>query len=91
MERVQIEVAGDVAFCRRSNTTVVGDSPEEAVRQLLALLKQEFPPTAVFMLPYMGQDFSPKWEEIRFKPPPKEDEFEEMQKAYEFSRDKEVL
>lgn len=83
MRKIQIEVAGDVAYCHELGTTVVGDDAEDSVRRLLALLKRELPADTIFLLPYMGQDFVMRWHDVRLRVPKPEDEFEDVQKLYE--------
>lgn len=91
MRRAQIKVEGNRAWCDEISDIVVADSQEEAVRIIHQRIRHLLGTEVLIVFPYMGQDFSPRWEDIRFKPPPKEDEFEDMQKAYEFPKDKEIL
>lgn len=83
MRKIQIDVVDCVAHCYELHTTVVGDSAEDSVRRLLAILKKELPADTVYLLPYMGQDFVMKWHDVRPRVPKPEDEFEDVQKLYE--------
>lgn len=56
------------------------DNAENAARQLQQQIRTRVTEPVVFEMPYIGQQFSMHWEDIKKPKPPEEDEFEHKQK-----------
>lgn len=84
--KVKIDVYKNTAFTEEFVCT--GNNPEEAVKGLIAKIKSKYGPGIIFELPYLGQTFTPCWEDIK-KPKEKvEDDFELAQKiTYKLNKD----
>jgi hypothetical protein len=88
MRTLVIRIAeNNVACCDELSMASSGDTPEEAVKKLTTSIRNSLNEPVIFSLPYLGSSFDMHWHSIKKKPDESVDEFEAIQKRYEFRED----